>query len=148
MSPSESLLEPKIETLDINNAPEDGQKTPHAELQEIQGATCPFSGQSMPSGSDSAKSCPVSGFTPPTNDSIQEVDPELLRTSLEDRMVYLTDFLHFGRADIAIISKVGPMVHDMIPEVVDRLYANLFQFDITKQVCGLYFYSSYCRTNV
>lgn len=93
---------------------DDGQRTPHAEV-----VTCPFSGKSLQNGS--------------SLDSIQEVDPELLRSSLEDRVTYLKDFLNFNYEDQEIINQVGPLVNDLIPEVVDALYAKLFEFDITKQ---------------
>ncbi|KAJ7593495.1 Protoglobin-domain-containing protein [Mycena floridula] len=95
---------------------EDDQKTPQAE----QPPACPFPDKS-------AGACPV-------QTSIQEVDPELLRESLDDRMVYLKDFLRFGKEDQEIINKVAPLVNELIPEVVDKLYAKLFEFDITKQV--------------
>ncbi|KIY52768.1 hypothetical protein FISHEDRAFT_34784 [Fistulina hepatica ATCC 64428] len=65
---------------------------------------------------------------------MQEVDSDIIRTSVEDRMVYLKDFLNFGRADQEAIHKVAPMVNDMIPDVVDKLYSKLFEFDITKQI--------------
>ncbi|KIK59842.1 hypothetical protein GYMLUDRAFT_169079 [Collybiopsis luxurians FD-317 M1] len=64
----------------------------------------------------------------------QEVDSELLRTSLEDRINYVKDFIMFGKADQAILNKVAPLVNDLIPQVVDELYAKLFEFDITKQI--------------
>jgi hypothetical protein len=64
----------------------------------------------------------------------QEVDEELLRTSLEDRMAYLTDFLGFTSVDAEVIAEVAPLVHDIIPGMVDGMYAKLFEFDITKRV--------------
>lgn len=64
----------------------------------------------------------------------QEIDPELLRTSLEDRVRYLRDFLNFHAHDAELIKKVGPLVYGLIPKIVDDLYAKLFEFDITKQV--------------
>ncbi|KAI9001358.1 Protoglobin-domain-containing protein [Trametes punicea] len=69
--------------------------------------------------------CPV--FT-------QEVDPLLIKTSLEDRIAYLTDFLNFTSRDAEIISKIAPHVHEVIPAMVDGMYAKLFEFDITKKV--------------
>ena len=64
----------------------------------------------------------------------QEVDERLLRTSLEDRIAYLTDFLNFTSHDATIIKKLGPAVNDLIPGLVDDLYAKLFEFDITKKI--------------
>ncbi|OJT10362.1 hypothetical protein TRAPUB_13121 [Trametes pubescens] len=69
--------------------------------------------------------CPV--FT-------QEVDPLLIKTSLDDRIAYLTDFLGFTSRDSDLISKIAPSVHDAIPAMVDGMYAKLFEFDITKKV--------------
>lgn len=64
----------------------------------------------------------------------QEVDPVLIKTSLEDRVAYLTDFLNFTEYDANVIKKVGPSVNNIIPGLVDDLYAKLFEFDITKKV--------------
>lgn len=64
----------------------------------------------------------------------QEIDPELLRTSLDARISYLTDFLGFTSDDADIITEVAPLVNDMIPEMVDGMYETLFQFDICKKV--------------
>ena len=72
------------------------------------------------------KTCPVI-FT-------QEVDPELIKYSLEDRIAYLTDFLNFTTYDAEVIQRVGPSVNNIIPGLVDDLYAKLFEFDITKKV--------------
>ncbi len=64
----------------------------------------------------------------------QEVDPQLIKTSLDDRIAYLTDFLNFTSHDSDVIKKVAPLIHGMIPSIVDDLYAKLFEFDITKKV--------------
>lgn len=64
----------------------------------------------------------------------QEVDPLLIKNSLEDRVAYLTDFLNFTSYDAEVIKRVGPSVNDIIPGLVDDLYAKLFEFDITKKV--------------
>jgi hypothetical protein len=66
--------------------------------------------------------------------SSQEIDPVLIRKSLEARIAYLTDFLDFGLDDAIAISDVAPFVHDYIPEMVDGMYVKLFEFDITKKV--------------
>ncbi|PCH41472.1 hypothetical protein WOLCODRAFT_24769 [Wolfiporia cocos MD-104 SS10] len=71
------------------------------------------------------KTCPV--FT-------QEVDPVLLKNSLDDRVAYLTDFLNFTTHDQEVITKIAPLINGIIPGLVDDLYAKLFEFDITKKV--------------
>lgn len=64
----------------------------------------------------------------------QEVDPLLIKNSLEDRVAYLTDFLNFTSHDSDVIQNVAPHVNAIIPGLVDDLYAKLFEFDITKKV--------------
>ena len=64
----------------------------------------------------------------------QEVDPILIKTSLDDRIAYLTDFLNFTSHDADTIKKVAPHVTGLIPGLVDDLYAKLFEFDITKKI--------------
>jgi hypothetical protein len=65
---------------------------------------------------------------------MQEVDEQLLRISLDARVAYLTDFIGFTSADAAVLTAVAPLVHDLIPAVVDSMYTKLFEFDITKRV--------------
>ncbi|KAF9069820.1 Protoglobin-domain-containing protein [Rhodocollybia butyracea] len=103
----------------MSTEPSEGQRTPQA----TESTSCPF--PSVTTATTTA--CSSSAIT-------QEVDPELLRTSLEDRINYVKDFIMFGKADQAILNKVAPLVNDMIPQVVDDLYAKLFEFDITKQI--------------
>jgi len=84
--------------------------------------------EETPSTPTSKTSCPYQAvFT-------QEVDPLLIKHSLDDRIAYLTDFLGFTTKDSDTITKVAPFVNDMIPSIVDSLYAKLFEFDITKKV--------------
>ncbi|KAI0921630.1 hypothetical protein AcW1_004451 [Taiwanofungus camphoratus] len=64
----------------------------------------------------------------------QEVDPVLIKHSLEDRIAYLTDFLNFTSRDADVITKVAPSVNEVIPTLVDDMYAKFFEFDITKKV--------------
>ncbi|KDQ59321.1 hypothetical protein JAAARDRAFT_34063 [Jaapia argillacea MUCL 33604] len=64
----------------------------------------------------------------------QEVDPVLIRASLEDRIAYLTDFLDFTSYDSQIVNKAAPLVNGLIPDLVDDMYTKLFEFDITKKV--------------
>ncbi|KAL0564456.1 hypothetical protein V5O48_017590 [Marasmius crinis-equi] len=72
------------------------------------------------------KSCPVV--------MCQEIDENLLRKHLPSRIAYLTDYLNFGTDDAEAISEVAPMVHEVIPEMVDGMYAKLFEFDVTKRI--------------
>ena len=111
---------------------------------------CPFSGSRASTKSSSASQSPTeteNSQTPLHSTSThteydshacpiftQEVDPLLIKTSLEDRIAYLTDFLNFTSRDADIISKIAPSVHDVIPTLVDGMYAKLFEFDITKKV--------------
>jgi hypothetical protein len=85
-------------------------------------AVCPY-----PSARSSASSSPVASV-------MQEVDEQLLRISLDARVAYLTDFIGFTTADAAVLTAVAPLVHDLIPAVVDSMYTKLFEFDITKRV--------------
>jgi len=73
----------------------------------------------------SENTCPI--FT-------QEIDPILLKNSLEDRIAYLTDFLNFTSHDSEVITSIAPFVNDIIPKLVDSMYSKLFEFDITKKV--------------
>ncbi|RDB22203.1 hypothetical protein Hypma_010721 [Hypsizygus marmoreus] len=131
---STAVLETKLDTLSLDGLapPEpqfaDGQMTPHAEA-----VTCPFSGKVASESEDGeVAKCPVAHAAPEI--SIQEVDEELLKTSLEDRMVYVKDFIGFGREQHQILNKIAPLVTGMIPQVVDDLYAKLFEFDVTKKI--------------
>ncbi|KAI0089130.1 Protoglobin-domain-containing protein [Irpex rosettiformis] len=90
------------------------------------GSTAPTSQVNFDNLSIHESKCPVI-FT-------QEVDPLLIKTSLEDRVAYLTDFLGFTSYDADVIKKVAPHVNEIIPGLVDDLYAKLFEFDITKKV--------------
>ncbi|KAK1231457.1 hypothetical protein PQX77_005437 [Marasmius sp. AFHP31] len=64
----------------------------------------------------------------------QEIDERLLRKHLPTRIAYLTDFLNFGMEDAEAILEVSPMIHDVIPDLVDGMYEKLFEFDVTKKV--------------
>ncbi|KZV73417.1 hypothetical protein PENSPDRAFT_648950 [Peniophora sp. CONT] len=123
-----SLVE-SVANLDVNETPNEGQQTPRGEPAET--LTCPVSGHAATDGA----ACPVAhanGTLPiPT---MQEIDPEAIRLHLEDRMRYLKDFLGFGVKDQEIMKRIAPIVSETINETVERLYANLFEFDITKKV--------------
>ncbi|KAE9400763.1 hypothetical protein BT96DRAFT_965180, partial [Gymnopus androsaceus JB14] len=119
MSDSLKTVIDNITSLDIE-PPAEGQRTP---IANDNAATCPFPHDSTSSAVSA--SCPV---------LTQEIDPVLLRTSLEDRINYVKDFIMFGKTDQDILNKVAPMVNDLIPSVVDDLYAKLFEFDVTKQI--------------
>ncbi|TRM66363.1 Protoglobin-domain-containing protein [Schizophyllum amplum] len=117
-------IDAKLASIDLSaDKPlEDGQRTPQAE-----GVTCPVTGLTA-----TGKTCPFASAGSPEN--LQEVDEEALRTDINARMVYLKDFVNFTRRDEDAIRKVGPLVNELIPEVVDALYSKLFEFDVTKQV--------------
>ncbi|KAL1707346.1 Protoglobin-domain-containing protein [Schizophyllum commune] len=116
-------IDAKLAAVELNDKHlEDGQRTPQAE-----GATCPVTGLTS-----SGKTCPFASVGSPEN--LQEVDEEALRKDINARMVYLKDFVNFTRHDEDAIRHVGPLINDLIPEVVDALYSKLFEFDITKQV--------------
>ncbi|KAJ3506249.1 hypothetical protein NLJ89_g6974 [Agrocybe chaxingu] len=125
----------KIEQLSLSSPPvlpepEDRQKTPHPEP-----ARCPATGAIAEDSNQTV--CPVTGASAPppsAEPSTQEVDPELLRTSITTRMTYLKDFLGFRRYDQDVLSKVAPLIYESIPTIVDQLYSKLFEFDLTKQV--------------
>ncbi|KAJ4488027.1 Protoglobin-domain-containing protein [Lentinula aciculospora] len=117
-------------SIDIVDQPSEGQRTPHA----IEKPTCPFPHDNVSANgtTETPSTCPVSGSL--SNPTTQEISLELLRTSLPDRINYIKDFIMFGTPDQEILHKVAPMVNDMIPGVVDDLYAKLFEFDVTKQI--------------
>ncbi|RDX53668.1 hypothetical protein OH76DRAFT_1453488 [Lentinus brumalis] len=127
------------------------QKFGSLSFESTEPLVCPFSGSSTKSPSRSSGShsptetensqTPLHSASSHTEyDSpqcpmfTQEVDPLLIKTSLEDRIAYLTDFLNFTSRDAEVISKIAPSVHDVIPTLVDGMYAKLFEFDITKKV--------------
>lgn len=83
------------------------------------------SSSALHSSTSSASSCPA--FT-------QEIDPVLLKNSLDDRVAYLTDFVNFTSRDSDVITAIAPHVNSVIPSMVDDLYSKLFEFDITKKV--------------
>lgn len=122
-------LEDSIKNIDVNETPNEGQETPRGESAEP--LTCPVSGHAATDGA----ACPVAhangALSVPT---MQEIDPEAIRLHLEDRMRYLKDFLGFGVRDQDIMKRIAPIVSGTINETVERLYANLFEFDITKKV--------------
>lgn len=123
---SHPLGAPKVEF----NEPEqrsEANKTPVPPSSDLPAtATCPFTGHSSPSPNSSSTSTLV--------ETSQEIDPELIKTSLEDRVRYLRDFLDFRARDAEMIKKLGPLVFPLIPKIVDGMYFKLFEFDITKQV--------------
>ncbi|KAL4242327.1 Globin-sensor domain-containing protein [Abortiporus biennis] len=107
--------------------------------------TCPYSGSSRTTPEvDSIYSVETATTHPTSQDHnmagkcpvifTQEVDPILIKNSLEDRIAYLTDFINFSSHDTDTIKKVAPHVTAIIPELVDEMYAKLFEFDITKKV--------------
>lgn len=115
---------------------------------------CPFAGQPKPASLNSSSTRSESptatehsqtplhsasshtDYEPPQKCPIftQEVDPLLIKTSLEDRVAYLTDYLGFTSRDAELISKIAPTVNEVIPTMVDGMYAKMFEFDITKKI--------------
>lgn len=89
--------------------------------------TTPTDSSSAPlqSSTSSASSCPA---------FMQEIDPVLIKNSLDDRVAYLTDFVNFTSHDSDVITAIAPHVNAVIPSMVDDLYSKLFEFDITKKV--------------
>ncbi|KAJ3880946.1 Protoglobin-domain-containing protein [Lentinula edodes] len=130
-----------IASVDISDQLPEGQRTPHATEKNPSSPSSILhqNGISENGSSKSSLTCPVSNASsslscPISNPTTQEISPSLLRTSLPDRINYIKDFLMFGTPDQDILHKVAPLVNDLIPQVVDDLYAKLFEFDVTKQV--------------
>ncbi len=92
---------------------------------ETENSQTPLHSASSHTEYDAHSQCPI--FT-------QEVDPLLIKTSLDDRVAYLTDFLNFTSRDADLIKKIAPAVNNVIPSMVDGMYAKLFEFDITKKI--------------
>lgn len=124
---------------------------PAVELDIRAADKCPFSPYSAQSPNDIPDDLSDSSRSPTTTDSsmtplrsistegtcpifTQEVDPVLLKHSLEDRVAYLTDFLNFSSHDQDVITRIATAVNGIIPSLVDSMYAKLFEFDITKKV--------------
>ncbi|KAG9093292.1 hypothetical protein FRC06_011579 [Ceratobasidium sp. 370] len=68
------------------------------------------------------------------NPSMMHVDREALYTSLPDRVSYLTSFLEFTESDADTLNEAALILEPLIPMLVDRVYAHLFKFSVTKQV--------------
>ncbi|PIL36931.1 hypothetical protein GSI_00621 [Ganoderma sinense ZZ0214-1] len=133
-------MEKRFATLSVDSSPET--------------LVCPFAEHSKPASLNSSTSRSESptatershtplhsasshtDYEPPMQCPIftQEVDPLLIKTSLEDRVAYLTDFLGFTSRDAELISKIAPTVNEVIPSMVDGMYAKMFEFDITKKI--------------
>jgi len=47
------------------------------------------------------------------------------------RFRYLADFIGFGQEDAAALQASGPYLGPLIPQIVDKTYANLLSFDCT-----------------
>ncbi|KAH8925710.1 hypothetical protein BT69DRAFT_1216259 [Atractiella rhizophila] len=62
------------------------------------------------------------------------INPSDVKHDLDARIDYMTKFLGFDERDIAHIKHVAPLIKELIPGLVDHLYAKLFEFDITKKV--------------
>lgn len=62
---------------------------------------------------------------------MQRIDEAKLESDLQYRYEYLTDFISFGPADIALIHASAPHLGPRIGELVDRTYAKLLHYDAT-----------------
>ena len=93
---------------------------------------CPVSGHSGGAGL-----CPVLSNTSSfgeKNPPYAEYDEEALYTDLRVRIDYLTRFVGFDSEDIDALNEIAPVIEPMIPDLVDRVYHQLFKFDVTKRV--------------
>ncbi|KAI5885075.1 uncharacterized protein SCHCODRAFT_02603640 [Schizophyllum commune H4-8] len=93
---------------------------------------CPVSGHS-----GGANLCPVLSNTSSfgeKNPPYAEYDEEALYTNLRVRIDYLTRFVGFDSEDIDALNEIAPVIEPMIPDLVDRVYHQLFKFDVTKRV--------------
>ncbi|QRV92425.1 protoglobin protein [Ceratobasidium sp. AG-Ba] len=68
------------------------------------------------------------------NPSTIHVDREALYTSLPDRVSYLTNFLEFNESDADTLNEAALILEPLIPMLVDRVYAHLFKFSVTKEI--------------
>lgn len=88
--------------------------------------------------SPTSPSCPMGhGGGEPVTDSnpcMMHVDREALYTSLPDRVAYLTSFLEFTESDADTLNEAALILEPFITTLVDRVYAHLFQFSVTKEV--------------
>ncbi|KAI9017706.1 Protoglobin-domain-containing protein, partial [Gaertneriomyces semiglobifer] len=55
-----------------------------------------------------------------------------LYTDVQYRFQYVASFANFGEEDIKYIKASAPIVAPLVPAIVDAVYDQLFQFDITK----------------
>jgi hypothetical protein len=62
---------------------------------------------------------------------MQQIDEERLETDLQYRYDYLADFIGFGPEDISLIQTSAPHLGPRIPELVDRTYRKLLNYDAT-----------------
>lgn len=97
----------------------------------------------------SSHGCPVSGLTGGAalcpvlsntsslgekNPTYSEYDEEALFTNLRTRIEYLTSFIGFDADDIDALNEIAPVLEPMVPDLVDRVYHQLFKYDVTKRV--------------
>ncbi|KAF8606928.1 hypothetical protein BDV93DRAFT_436452 [Ceratobasidium sp. AG-I] len=74
------------------------------------------------------------GETSDSNPPMMHIDRESLYTSLPDRVSYLTSFLEFTESDADTLNEAALILEPYIATLVDRVYAHLFQFSVTKEV--------------
>ncbi|KAF8303307.1 hypothetical protein DL93DRAFT_2035312, partial [Clavulina sp. PMI_390] len=62
----------------------------------------------------------------------QHFDEDALYQSLEERVTYLRSFLNFTHDDVEALNDIVPLLEPLVEDLVDRVYAHLFTFDVTK----------------
>lgn len=68
------------------------------------------------------------------NPPCAHIDEEALYTSLRERVDYLTAFLNFTSEDVESLNDISLVLEPMVEDLVDKVYAHLFTFDVTKSV--------------
>ncbi|KAJ3205317.1 hypothetical protein HDU67_008922 [Dinochytrium kinnereticum] len=66
---------------------------------------------------------------------MKNIDPTRLSASSADRLYrfqYVSDFIGFGKDDIAALHASAPVVGPLVPTIVDAVYSKLFEFDVTR----------------
>jgi hypothetical protein len=62
---------------------------------------------------------------------MKQVDERKLETDLEYRFAYMSDFVGFGKEDVAMIHASAGDLAPLIPELVEKTYAKLLSYDAT-----------------
>jgi hypothetical protein len=64
---------------------------------------------------------------------MQQIDEQKLESDLGYRFGYLTEFMGFGKDDIAAIHGSAAHLAPIVPALVDAVYDKLFSYDATKR---------------